>query len=382
MSSREPREPPVERAPGGKIPFYHEIVDRENPADPHCKAAGDLDGDSYPDLLAASAAGGGLYWYRYPGWSKHRIAEGSFTTDMAVGDVDGDGHLDVIIPSDAGLIWYQNPSSRRNDPAAGPWQAFNIGLNGSRMHDVEVGDLNGDGKLDIVTRHQSGFGSRRGDQIHLWQQDSPTVWRHRAFPCPHGEGLKLADVDGDGRLDVVIGGRWYRNPGAILDGEWAEHLFMEPEQFDTGWTSGDIVVQVGDLNGDGRLEIVLSPSEGTGRLSWFEAPADPRQPGWREHVIEPRIDHAHGLGVADMDGDGLADIVVAKMHQATPPQEVRVYRNQDKGRAWAKEVVSTQGSHNIVLVDIGSDGRMDIFGANWNDSSPTGGALELWRNLS
>jgi hypothetical protein len=80
-----------------------------------------------------------------------------------------------------------------------------------------------------------------------------------------------------------------------------------------------------------------------------------------------------------VDGDGWADLVVAKMHQATPPQEVRVYYNQGRGRGWTKQVVATTGSHNIVLVDVGSNGRLDIFGANWNDQSPTGGALELWR---
>jgi hypothetical protein len=247
------------------------------------------------------------------------------------------------------------------------------------MHDVEVADLDGDGKLDLVTRHQSGFGKRMGNQIHLWKQNSPTSWSHRTFSCPHGEGLKVADINGDGRPDVVIGGRWYENPGDIMKGEWTEHLYLPAEQFDAHWTNGDTVVQTGDLNGDGRPEIAVTPAEGKGRLSWFEA-ADPRQSPWREHVIDEKLDHAHALGIADMDGDGSLDLVVAKMHQASPPQEVRIYYNQGHGKSWKKQVVSTQGSHNIVLVDIGKTGRMDIFGANWNNGSPTGGALELWLN--
>jgi hypothetical protein len=362
------------------ISFRHQIVDRENPPDPHCKAAGDIDSDGYPDLLAASASGGGLFWYQYPDWTKHRIADGTFTTDMAVADIDGDGHLDVVIPSDQGLMWFQNPQSGGGDPAADPWLATNISPEGARMHDVEVVDLDRDGQLDIVTRHQSGFGKMLGNQVHIWVQRTPTSWDHRAFPCPHGEGLKTADINGNGLPDIVIGGRWYANPGDVLAGTWMEQLYMTPEHFDRNWTNGDVAVQVGDLNGNGRTDIVLSPAEGSGRLSWFEAPQDPSSPNWTEHTIDPALDHAHGLGVADMDGNGWLDIVVAKMHQASVPQEVCIYLNQGEGASWVKHVVATTGSHNIVLVDIGSNGRMDIYGANWNDRSSTAGAIELWTN--
>ncbi len=359
--------------------FRHVIVDAYNPADPHCKAVGDLDGDGYADLLAASAAGGGLYWYQYPHWTKHRIADGTFTTDMAVGDIDGDGYEDVIIPSDAGLLWFRNPLHAGGDPT-GPWQFINVSPEGANMHDVELGDLDGDGLLDIVTRHQSGFGRRMGNQIHLWQQVTPLEWDHRTFDCPHGEGMALLDLNGNGRPDVVIGGRWYENPGDNPHRDWIEHLYMPAEDFNSHWTNGDVVVKVGDLNGDGLIDLVLSPAEGGGRLSWFEAPSDSRRPDWTEHVIDPALDHAHGLAVADMNGDGLMDIVVAKMHQASVPQEVCIYYNQGHGAAWTKQVVAITGSHNICTVNAGNAGRLSIFGANWNNHSPTGGAVELWLN--
>lgn len=361
-----------------EITFRHVVVDTDNPPDPHCKAAGDLDGDGYPDLLAASASGGGLYWYRYPDWTKFEIAEGSYTTDMAVADLDGNGHLDVVIPSDDGLIWFHNPAGRGRDPTR-PWPATNISPVGARMHDVEVADLNGDGRLDIATRHQSGFGKMLGNQIHLWVQETEG-WQHRAIGCPHGEGLCLADVTGDGRPDIVIGGRWYQNPGDVLGGEWREHLYIEAARFEQGWTRGDVAVQAGDLTADGRLEIVLSPAEGSGRLSWFEVAGQPASATWIEHVIDPGLDHAHGLGLGDMDGDGTLDIVVAKMHQASAPQAVTVYLNQGAGEWWNRQVVATTGSHNIVLVDVGANGRTDIYGANWNNRSSTNGAIELWLN--
>jgi hypothetical protein len=97
-------------------------------------------------------------------------------------------------------------------------------------------------------------------------------------------------------------------------------------------------------------------------------------------VLEAEHDHAHAMGIGDMNGNGHLDIVVANMHQATAPQEVAVYVNQGHGREWVKHVVATTGSHNIALADIGSTGSLDIYGANWNDRASTGGAIELWIN--
>ena len=359
--------------------FKHIIIDNDTAKNPHCKVAGDLTGDGNPDGLVASAANGGVWWYRYPEWTKHKIADGNFTTDMAVGDMTGDGYNDVIVPSDDGLMIYRNPLGSGGD-VTGLWEPINVSPIGARMHDVEVVDLDGDGALDLVTRHQSGFGKAMGNAVHIWKQDSPTSWRHREFPCPHGEGLIVADVNGDGRPDVIIGGRWYENPGDVLNGEWKEHLFVPADYFDSHWTNGDVTVSAGDLTGNGRLDILMTPAEGKGLVAWYEAPADPTQPEWKEHVLEAQYDHAHASGIADMDNDGQLDIVIAKMHQATPPNDVTIYFNGGNGKSWEKQVVATSGSHNITLIDIGNTGSFDIFGCNWNTNSPTKGAVEAWLN--
>ncbi len=131
----------------------------------------------------------------------------------------------------------------------------------------------------------------------------------------------------------------------------------------------------GELDGDGQAEIILSPSEGPGRLSWFDPPLDPAGGLWSEHVIA-ETDHAHGLAVGDVDGDGRLEIAVAKMHQATPPQEVAIYAPGENG--WEKTVLAVTGSHCIRLVDLAGVGKLSVFGCNWDDHSPTGGAVELW----
>lgn len=356
--------------------FESIVVDDDSPRDPHCKGAGDLDGDGFVDLVAASAGDGGLYWYRYPAWTKHRIASGSYTTDLAVADMDGDGSQDVIAPRDGSLTIFRNPGPERAavDDA---WETVTVGEEGA--HDVQVIDLDGDGRLDLVTRYQSGFGHQLGNAIHLWVQTKPLVFAHRSFPCPHGEGLALADVSGNGRPDVIIGGRWYENPGDVLEGEWREHRYIDDAAFDANWTDGDVAIAAGDLTGNGQIEIALSPAEGEGRLSWFER-APELSELWQEHVLESQLDHAHALEMGDMDGNGRLDLVGAKMHQATAPQEVFIWRNMGGDAPWKRHTVATTGSHNIRLIDVGNTGRLDIYGANWNSGSPTGGRAEIWLN--
>ena len=125
---------------------------------------------------------------------------------------------------------------------------------------------------------------------------------------------------------------------------------------------------------------MLTPSESArGNLahSWFEAPVDPKSPGWTRHDIETGIETVtHSLRVADIDADGTLDVVTAEMHQSAGDDEVRVYLNQDDGSTWVKQVVDTTGSHNLRVADIGNDGDVDLFGANWNDSSN----VDLWEN--
>jgi hypothetical protein len=140
---------------------------------------------------------------------------------------------------------------------------------------------------------------------------------------------------------------------------------------------------VADINGEGSPDIVLAPSELAGnwyRLSWFEAPADPKQAGWTEHVIVDRIECVvHGLATADFNGDRAVDIAASEMHQGQDPDEVIVFVNRNGGSAWDKQVLSTKGSHCIQAGDIGADGDVDLVGANWSGPYQP---IEFWENKS
>jgi FG-GAP-like repeat len=336
-------------------PFERIVIDEDGPADPHTKTAGDIDGDGVEDLIICSSAGGPLVWYRSPDWSMHEVApSGKWSCDAEVADMNGDGDNDIIISEYYGkeiMEWYENPGTAKD---AGKWKLHEIGP--PRAHDVEIADFDKDGKPDILVRGQSGFGTEEGNRIVVLYQDDRDKWTSRSVECPHGEGLDKGDIDRDGFVDAVIGGKWYRNPGT-RDGSWQEIDF-------TGWHY-DAVVRVADINGDGSLDAVCTEAETTGEIAWFESPGDVAGGAWTKHVIGRDLEKGHSLAVADLDGDGDIDVATAEMHQSVDPDYVLAFINKGGGLEWQRREIGTTGSHGIRLGDFDGDGDIDIFGANW-----------------
>lgn len=343
-------------------PFKHIVVDSHYPDHPHCKTAGDINGDGFADVVAASSHEDGLYWYSYPNWTKYRVDTGQFTTDMQVGDIDGDGDLDVIIPKvGVGIVWYENPRPK-GDPARDPWKMHIIHADKQFHHDVEVGDIDHDGRLDVVTR---------GGETRVFLQTAPDSWTRVAIDTKGRGGMALADLDADGDLDIVENGYWLECPKDPVHGSWMRHEIAD------GWPS-DAGVTVADMNKDGRPDVLFAPAETHGRLSWYEAPADPKSGKWIEHVVDSSVDHIHTFKVADMNNDGELDLITSEMEQS-PRRRVSVYWNLGKSLNWSQQVLSTNGSHNIRVADLNHDGYLDIIGANHgNYGGPT--PLEAWLN--
>ncbi len=343
------------------LAFEHRIIDPKGPENPWIKIAADLDGSGIPSILIGGQ-NGPLVGYTPPDWKKAPIAGGGYhTVDGECGDIDGDGDLDIVIGME---YWYENPRPL-GQPARDPWTVHP--LSDLRTHDVELADLNGDGQLDIIARDQSGFGYKTGNRIHLRFQETRGRWSSRALDCPHGEGLCAGDLDRDGDPDILIGGRWYENPGRALQDPWNPHIIT------THWHE-DTSIAMGDINGDGRPDVVLTRSEGPYRLSWFEAPATPQTPEWKEHAVDPSVDFAHGVALGDLDNDGDLDIATAEMHQSAR-RRVMIFWNGDAGAKWTPQILAETGSHNIRLADFNQDGRLDILGANWSGAFQP---VEIW----
>ncbi|MGH8615563.1 MAG: FG-GAP repeat domain-containing protein, partial [Gammaproteobacteria bacterium] len=346
------------------LELEHIVVDKAGPNEPWGKGAGDINEDGLPDLVVGGNSSQDLFWYENPSWQKRLVAKGlPFSTDHEVADVDLDGKNDIISITDGQLVWFKNPT----------WKPYVIAT--EELHDVQVADFDRDGHIDLVARNQGAFGGT-GARLFFYRQESPANWSAFTVDIPEGEGLATADVDGDGNTDAIVNGVWLENGGEMKGSAWTLHTYTRK------WDWENAFVATGDINGDGRLDIVLTPSELAGewyRIAWFQAPKNPRRV-WDEHVVEENVEAVHHfVGTADMDNDGHVDIVTAEMHQGEDPDEVKVYLNRKNGAEWQKMVLATTGSHGMRLVDIDKDGDMDLFGANWSGEHQ---AVELWRNRS
>jgi FG-GAP-like repeat len=346
------------------VPFRYIEVDHDGPGSCWGKGVGDLNGDGRADLIVGGTEKRGLYWYANPDWTKKTIdPAASVSTDIEVADLNRDGKNDlVVVTSRPGyLLWYEQSGA--------DWTKHTIAED--TLHDIEVGDLDADGLLDVVGRNQGAPG---GDVLYFYKQRAPESWTRTTLKTAGGEGLKLADLNRDGRPDVIINGSWYENTGDL--GSWNKHTYSR------SWTWPHTYIATGEINGDGRLDIALAPSEAAGQIdhiSWFEAPADPTGE-WVEHVVEARAECVHHfIGVADFNRDGRADLATAMMQQGKEPR-ITIYLNDGGGRSWTKQIVADTSSHSMKVIDIDNDGTPSLFGANWNDRPST--IIKLWKNTA
>ena len=350
--------------------FRRHTIYQGGPAERMYCLVGDLDGDGVQEFIVSTRNPEQLHWFGRTGggaWQPHLIDDTfpSISVGGALVDLNGSGRLDLIgATSDRGssVFWWECP----DDPTRRWVRREAFPLPAPRTHDLLLADIDGDGR----------------QELYVWNQDAETLFSvplpddPYATPWPEvrpvvtgvdEQALAAADVDGDGRLELIAGCSWYR---LLPDGTWERHVYTHDY--------GGVRVVAADLDGDGRpeiavAEVALDIGRTYGRLALFRPGADVEDV-WEDEVLHDRLLDAHTLQVADFDGDGRPDLYVGEMGRGdwTAPHPPAQLLFLSRGDRMEQVVIDTGiGTHEAQAIEL--DGRFGIVSKPYRalaDSAP------------
>ncbi len=302
-------------------------------------AVGDIDGDRKIEVV--TGGNGALLWYRPDTFERGIIARGHFQVGGAVEDLDSDGIIEVVAgemnmrKGTWSISWFKS----QGDPNK-PWTRHILDPSciGS-THDLLFVDLDGDGERELIANAMSIEG---GLFLYKRNKDLVKPWRKCTVQTGHAEeGLAVADLDGDGRLEIVSGPDWYSSPPeGAFSGPWKRRVFAPNFR--------ELVrVALSDITGNGRADVIVAESEyPDGRMSWFEnrLVEDSESP-WIEHKMDRGLNFAHSLGAYRDPNSGKVGIFLAEMAKGgwDAPYNLDVrrieYSTSDNSKTWDNEVL-------------------------------------------
>ncbi len=204
-------------------------------------------------------------------------------------------------------------------------------------------------------------------EVYRYSVDSEPLQRGKAASFKgvnEHEGLTVMDIDGDGRPDIVGGGRWFRNLGGLR---------FEVNLIDPSYSFSRAAA--GQLKKGGRPEVVLVVGDGDGPLNWYEYVKGT----WVPHEIA-QIHYGHSLAVLDVDGDGNLDIFCAEQRLNGQNADSKIYIFYGDGEGNFTPAIVDRGYdlHEAKIADLNGDGLPDILGKPYNYQAPR---LDIWLNL-
>jgi hypothetical protein len=328
---------------------------------------GDVNGDGHLDLVAGN----------YDETNKLYLNDGSGgfaasstdigdetdnTYSVVLGDVDGDGHLDLVAGN-----WYQTNKLYLNDGSGG----FTAGTDGTAIGtetdgtlSVLLGDVNGDGHLDLVAGNNNGtnklyLNSGSGAFFNA-DTDGTVIGNDIDFTY----SVVLGDVNGDGHLDLVAGNNGQTNKLYLNSGSGA---FFNAETAGTAIGNDQDKtrsVVLGDVDGDGDLDLVAGNDNQINKLYLNDGSGGFADSGT---AIGSENDFTRSVVLGDVNGDGHLDLVAGNDGGTN-----KLYLNSGSGAFFNAGTAGTaigsetDGTLSVVLGDVDGDGDLDLVPGNWD----------------
>ena len=250
----------------------------------------DIDGRHGTDIvLGSKGSGASIAWLQAPenprdlaAWKLHTLRKSSWLMTLRAEDMDGDGDPDILasdrMSRNAKVLWLENPGQDANRNNA-PWKEHTLGARGRQVMFIDFADLDGDGRKDVV------IPCRPRDILILYQPETPgQPWEEQTLTFPAekygtAKGVRVADLDNDGKLDIAA---TCEHANGQLSGCFYLSFDKSPRQ--KVWKDTDIGGPLGvkydriellDVDGDGDLDLFSCEEQDQLGVFWYENPTDP-----------------------------------------------------------------------------------------------------------